>query len=60
MIIRIGMESFQLIDTIGDQIIQHTVVFEPDAMRMHVAFAESGTHATDCQRITIDVGELLN
>jgi hypothetical protein len=43
----------------GDQIIQHAVVFEPDEMRMHVAFAEPGTHATSCRRITIDVEELL-
>lgn len=43
----------------GDQIIQVAVVFEPDAMRMHVAFGESGTHATVCRRITIDVEALL-
>jgi hypothetical protein len=44
----------------GGQIIQIAVVFEPDAMRMHVAFAEPGTHATDCRRITLDVLQLLN
>jgi len=44
----------------GDgQIIQIAVVFEPDVMLMHVAFGESGTHATGCRRITINVGELL-
>ena len=44
----------------GVNIIQVAVVFEPDAMRMHVAFAEHGTHATDCQRITVDVDPLFN
>jgi len=43
-----------------DLLIQHSVVFEPDSMLMHVGFAEPGTHATSCQRITIDVGDLLN
>jgi hypothetical protein len=44
----------------GSLIIQHAVVFEPDNMLMHVAFAEPGIHATDCRRVTVDVGEVLN
>jgi hypothetical protein len=55
--------AFQILGQVpagGDQIIQLAVVFEPDSMRLHVAFAEPGTHATDCQRITLDVAELLN
>jgi len=43
-----------------DLLINTGVVFEPDSMLMHVAFAEPGTHATSCRRITVDVDELLN
>ncbi len=41
-------------------LIQHAVVFEPDKMLMHVAFAEPGTHATECRKVTLDVAQLLN
>jgi hypothetical protein len=44
----------------GDLIIQHAVVFEPDEMLMHVAFAEPGIHATARPRVTLDVAQLLN
>lgn len=43
-----------------DQIIQIAVVFEPDAMRMHVAFGRPGMHATQFTPVTIDVGALLD
>jgi len=41
-------------------LIQHAVVFEPDKMLMHVAFAEPGTDATECRKITLNVAQLLN
>lgn len=56
-------QAWELLDQVpagGNQIIQIAVVFEPDAMRMHVAFGQSGIHATDCQKITLDVAQLLN
>jgi hypothetical protein len=44
----------------GDLIIQHAVVFEPDKMLMHVAFAEPGMHATSGEKVTLDVAQLLH
>ncbi|MFQ5502633.1 MAG: hypothetical protein ACE5EQ_10100 [Phycisphaerae bacterium] len=37
----------------------HSVVFEPNAMRMHVAFTEDGKPAPSCTRVTVDVKTLL-
>ncbi len=43
-----------------DLLIQQAVIFEPDKMLMHVAFAEPGTHAIECRKVTLDVTKLLN
>jgi len=43
-----------------DLLIQQAVIFEPDKMLMHVAFAEPGTHATECRKVTLDISKLLN
>ncbi|MFC1725286.1 C45 family autoproteolytic acyltransferase/hydrolase [candidate division KSB1 bacterium] len=43
----------------GNLIIQHSIVFEPDKMLMHVAFSENGNHAPACRKITLNVNELL-
>jgi len=40
-------------------IVVHAEVFEPNRMRMHVAFGEPGTHAPECQKIMLDVAQLL-
>jgi hypothetical protein len=37
----------------------HSVVFEPDRQRLHVALSEQGRSAPRCRRVTIDARELL-
>ncbi len=37
----------------------HSVVFEPNKLLMHVAFAQNGRHAPQCKHITLDVTKLL-
>ncbi len=37
----------------------HSVVFEPNALRMHVAFTRDGKPAPACKHVTLDVSTLL-
>ena len=37
----------------------HSVIFEPDSMRMHVRLQEDGVTAQQCRSITLDVEALL-
>ena len=37
----------------------HSVVFEPNERRMHVAFTEDGQNAPKCKKVTLDVRKLL-
>jgi hypothetical protein len=43
----------------GDFLTEIAVVFEPVKKRMHVAFAEPGTNAHECNRITLNIEELI-
>ncbi len=38
---------------------QHAVIFEPLKKRIHIAFAEQGIHAHSCDRVTVDIDDLL-
>ncbi len=37
----------------------HSVVFEPNRQVMHVAFAQGGKHAPQCDKVSLDVTKLL-
>ncbi len=37
----------------------HSVVFEPDKMKMHVALTDGGKPAPDCKHFTLDVAALI-
>ena len=52
-------ETLGQVPSSEELIIQYAVVFQPNEMLMHLAFAEPGTHAPSCQRITVDVSQLL-
>ena len=43
----------------GGLVTYHSVVFEPNAMRMHVSFSTDRTSAPDGPRSTLDVAKLL-
>ena len=46
---------------LSDKIITyHSVVFEPNALRMHVAFTKDGKPAPACKHVTLDVAQLLS
>lgn len=45
---------------IPETVAMHSVVFEPNLMLMHLAFAQNNQHAPLCQRVTLDVAELLS
>jgi len=37
----------------------HSVVFEPNKRRMHVAFSKNGRPAPQCEPVTLNIAELL-
>jgi hypothetical protein len=39
---------------------QIAVVFEPSKKQLHIAFAEPGTHAHACHRVTVDIDDLFS
>jgi hypothetical protein len=44
----------------GDFLTEIAVIFEPVDKLMHVAFAESGINAHECNRVTLDIGALTD